>query len=133
MPAKAKTAAKKTAPRKTAAPQEREAGKGYTRVPVSDVWATDAEVEGKAHNQIYDWVGIADKAITKPDTWLLVAEGVPSSVASNITQLRIKALLTDRYLGWSFRGRVTDMTMNPDTGRYNRGKVWIKATRTGVR
>jgi hypothetical protein len=107
---------------------------GYTRVPVSDVWVSDDDI-GKHPTQKYDWIGIGDKAVegakTHPDDWLLVAEHAPSSVSSNITAGRIATLCSERFVGWKFRGRITDMVMN-DKGKHTHGRVWIKATRSTV-
>lgn len=121
---------KKATAKKPNAPAT-QAEQGYTKVPVTDVWKTDDEIE-KVPMQKYDWVGVGDKAITRPGDWLLVAENAPSSVASNITAQRIATLIGPRFVGWKFRGRITQMANAPGTVEHKRGKVWIRADRARV-
>lgn len=108
---------------------------GYTRVPVTDVWLSDDDIT-KVPTQKYDWIGIGDKAVegakTRPDEWLLVSEAAPSSVASNITAERVRTLTGPRFVGWKFRGKITDMVMDPVTGKWAHGRVWIRAQRSTV-
>ena len=128
---KARTTKKAVAPQ---APAERK-DQGYTRVPVSNVWKSDDDIE-KVPTQKYDWIGIGDAAVEgikeHPDEWLLVAEDAPSSVASNITAQRIRTLTGPRFVGYRFRGKITEMKADPVTGKLSRGKVWIMARRTTV-
>ena len=111
------------------------AQQGYTRVKVTDVWVSDDDI-GKVPLQKYDWIGIGDKAVegakTRPDDWLLVSEDAPSSVSSNITAQRIATLTGPRFVGWKFRGKITDMREDPITRKLTRGRVWIKASRSTV-
>lgn len=104
---------------------------GYKRVPTEDVWATDAEFEGRQPNQKYDWVDLGDKAIERPGEWLLVDANGKSAISSNITAERIKTLTGPRYVGWRFRGRIDQMTQDPETGKWT-GRVWISAKRVPV-
>jgi hypothetical protein len=108
---------------------------GYTPVPVTDVWLSDDEIQKVAVQQ-FDWIGIGDKAVegakTRPDEWLLVADSASPATAGNITSERIRTLTGPRFIGWKFRGKVTDMVKDPNTGRWAKGRIWIKASRSTV-
>jgi len=108
-----------------------QAEQGYARIPVTDVWKTDDEIE-KRPVQKYDWIGVGDKAIQRPGDWLLVHDDAPTSVGSNITAQRIATLTGPRFVGWKFRGRMTELVNRPGTREHMRGKVWIRADRTRV-
>lgn len=106
----------------------------YERVPVEDVVMSDAEVQ-RSPIQRYDWIAIGDKAIalaeTGSDDWQLVTRDGATSTASNITNQQVATLQSDRFLGWKFRARCTDVVKNEHKTR-KRGTIWIKATRVGV-
>lgn len=123
-PAKQRTARNPKAP-------ATQAEQGYTRVPVTNVWKTEDEIE-KRPIQKYDWIGIGDTALQRPGDWLLIAEDAPTSLSSNITAQRVATLNGPRFVGWKFRGRITEMVNAPGTVGHNRGKVWIRADRTRV-
>jgi hypothetical protein len=99
----------------------------YQRVPVTDIVLDDDEMP-RNPQQRYDWTALGDKAIAlhkaDPSKWQLVDPAGATSTASNITQGLIKSLNTNRFAGWKFRGRVSEIT-ETDNGR--RAKVWIKA------
>lgn len=103
---------------------------GYRRLPVSNEWLEDGDMPASP-NQRYDWVGIGDKAITRPGVWLLVDKDGPHSTASNITSRRIKALNQERFAEYVFRGRCAGLYRAEDGAR--RAEIWIKAEHVGLR
>lgn len=100
----------------------------YNRVPVTDIVLDDEEMP-RNPQQRYDWVALGDKAIAlhraDPSKWQLVDADGATSTASNITSGLIKSLETNRFAGWKFRGRCSEIVMVD--GRGKRGKIWIKA------
>lgn len=102
----------------------------YKRVPVQNEWLSDEEIPTNPI-QRYDWVGIGDKAITKPGQWLLVDKDGTAATASNITQRRIAALNGERFVEYTFRGRLVGYHVT-ETGT-RRGEIWIKAEHVGLR
>lgn len=94
--------------------------------PLHDVWADEEELKRFSR---YDWQTIGERAITRPGMWLLVDESGSPSTASNVNSRLIATLnkLGD-YHGFVFRGRSSDMRLDPDLGA-KRGKVWIRAIR----
>lgn len=71
----------------------------------------------------YDWLMLADTAITDPDKWLLIDDdGVPAT-ATRVNNGEIAALRD--VPGWSFKARSTDVTR----GAHRRCKLWLRAVR----
>ena len=112
----------------------------YKRVPVFDIIEHDANISQSSPRR-YDWIGVGDKAVelakkkNGKDRWLLVDEDGATSIASNITSERIVPLTGERFLGWKFRGRSSDITYKDDDGNRltsKRGRIWIQATRSAV-
>lgn len=102
---------------------------GYHRVPVTDITMDDADMPVNPL-QRFDWTGLGDKAValakTDPTKWQLVGQDVPTSTASNITAGKIVALNSDRFTGWRFRGRCSEVKRD---AKGKRAIVWIRAIR----
>lgn len=112
---------------------------GYKRVPVLDVTATTDELVNANKPQRYDWVGIGDKAVAlakkDPDRWLLIDEDGATTTASRVTARQVGPLNNERFIGWAFRGRCTDVKYRDEDGNLlsrKRAKLWVQAVRIGV-
>lgn len=121
-------------PAKTKAPSG-----GYKRVPVLDVTATTEELTNANKPQRYDWIGIGDKAIEvakrNPDEWLLIDKDGATTTASRVTARQVGPLNSERFLGWIFRGRCTDVVYRDEDGNTlsrKRAKLWVQAVRVEV-
>lgn len=105
----------------------------YTAVPVQDIVVDDADLPRNPH-QKYDWIALGDKAVAlakkKPSAWQLVGEDAPTTMASNITAGKIKQLTGERFEGWVFTGRCSNVVRSETGGK--RATVWIKATRADL-
>jgi hypothetical protein len=100
---------------------------GYQRVPITDVVMDDANMPTGPLTR-YDWVGLGDAAVAlakrDPNKWQLVDEAGATSTASNITEGRIVALTSKRFVGWKFRGKVSQVR---EIDGKRRATIWIKA------
>lgn len=100
----------------------------YQRVPVTDVVLDDEQMP-RNPAQRYDWIALGDRAVAlarlDPNKWQLVDPTGATSTASNITQGVYAPLTSQRFAGWKFRGRCSEIVAVDEGGR--RAKVWIKA------